>query len=144
MPPERRRLRSLAYNLMRRASRKTTVCRIMFGPTGQRERQLAQGYARLTGRDADASHPHFHRGNQRVHVQDVQGVGGQVQVRDDMAVAVKDKFNLAPSVPCGAATRKHCNAHHGYGRILERLRSRTPYLTPQHMRNRAPLGQRSA
>ena len=78
----------------------------MFGPTGQRERQLAQGYARLTGRDApDASHPHFHRGNQRAHVQDVQGVGGQVQVRDDMAVAVKDKFNLAPSVPCVALPR---------------------------------------
>ena len=47
-----------------------------FGQTGQR--QVAHKETRLSGRQAEAAH--LHRGSRRVHVQDVPGVGGQVQM----------------------------------------------------------------
>jgi hypothetical protein len=52
---------------------------------------------------------------------------------DDMAVAVNDEFNLAPGVPSGDATGKHCLAHGWKNTRVSWL----PYLTPRHFSDRA-------
>ena len=52
---------------------------------------------------------------------------------DDVAVTVNDEFNLAPGVPYGDATRKHCVAH-GWKNTRA---SWVPYLTPRYFSDRA-------
>ena len=53
---------------------------------------------------------------------------------DDVAVTVNDEFNLAPGVPSGDATRKHCLLAHGWKNTRA---SWVPYLTPRYFSDRA-------